>query len=645
MVNSYQIEAITIEPGAEWRTATGQIPQSLRPVARRLVFIWANDPSTSSPIPPSAAIDNIQIVSGESTPPTFITSTVTNGTDVNVSWQGNSERYELLYSKYGNSHSDTIKNISGTSQNILNLPKGVYEFWVRGVNPTTGEMTSWSFSEPLLVYDPSTYCLDYMNLDNAVCRTLEIPTGTPITPNYENDTRIIKTIGKVDYGFRNNRSQHTLHYLPDEKDPNTNYQLSTTPPDGSELAAVRLGGSYVTAPPRGAASTSLGEDITYDMNIVPGSKQILLLKYAVVLMDPNDDTHTDNGKPRFIIQILDKKGDMLDEVCGFADFSAGVNTEGWHSTKQPDINGTEAVIENVSLEEGAGSAVSAPAGFNYEWFPKYPDDNQIWQSYNNGNEIVCTERIFFPYVYDTCTYTCRLTSLEHEACQLELDVRLNKQPHSAFTVSYIPDSCINWVQVSNNSYVSGNGSFNQKPETFCWDFGEGAEPRISASSEDVIWVKYPQEGGMKEISLRTGTHNDRYVDSISHSIFVPAIGDKDTTVLETIYMPNEEVSIMGHVFYGEVDTTLHFQSLAGCDSVLHVIITQEMNSEVQNVSISGKDYIEIREGKVMNPNMYTIVVYDIAGKAIYRGKEEEIVMPMHGIYILQVNGSIYKVVL
>ena len=57
-------------------------------------------------------------------------------------------------------------------------------------------------------------------------------------------------------------------------------------------------------------------------------------------MDPNDDTHTDNGKPRFIIQILNRFDVMLDEVCGFADFSAGVNTEGWHSTKQPDINGT-----------------------------------------------------------------------------------------------------------------------------------------------------------------------------------------------------------------------------------------------------------------------------------------------------------------
>ena len=632
-------------------------------------------------------------MSSESTPPSIIMPTVTTEANVSVTWQGNNECYELLYYKYGDYNTDTIKNISGITQNLLDLPDGVYEFWVRGVNPTTSEMTSWSFSEPLLVYDSSTCCIDYMNLDAATCRTLRIPYGNPITPNYETDSCITKTVGKVDYGFRSNRSQHTLHYLPEEKDPNTNYQLTTTPPDGSELAAVRLGNSYVTAPAGGAAIYSEGADITYRISVE--NNQILLLKYAAVLMQPDDVVHTETGKPRFVMQIYDEYGLKIGQ-CGLVDLSAGVNTEEWHITQQPDVNGIirnvyyndwttlginlsdyagqdiyvrlmtsdcnlsghygyayftldcqEAVIENVSLEEGAGSAVSAPAGFNYEWFPKYPDDNQIWQSYNNGNEIVCTERIFFPYVYDTCTYTCRLTSLEHEACQLELDVnvRLNKQPHSAFTVSYIPDSCINWVQVSNNSYVSGNGSFNQKPETFCWDFGEGAEPRISASSEDVIWVKYPQEGGMKEISLRTGTHNDRYVDSISHSIFVPAIGDKDTTVLETIYMPNEEVSIMGHVFYGEVDTTLHFQSLAGCDSVLHVIITQEMNSEVQNVSISGKDYIEIREGKVMNPNMYTIVVYDIAGKAIYRGKEEEIVMPMHGIYILQVNGSIYKVVL
>ena len=631
-VNSNQIEAITIEPGAEWKTTTGQIPQSPTAVTRRLVFIWANDPSTSSPIPPSAAIDNIQIVSGESTPPAFITSTVTNGTDVNVNWQGNSDRYELLYTKYGNSYSDTIKNISGTSQNILNLPKGVYEFWVRGVNPTTGEMTSWSFSEPLLVYDPSTYCLDYMNLDNAVCRTLKIQNGIPITPNYENDTRIIKTIGTVDYGFRNNRSQHTLHYLPDEKDPNTNYQLTTTPPDGSELAAVRLGGSYVTAPPGGAAEYTEGEDITYEMNITPGSKQILLLKYAVVLMDPNDETHTETGKPRFIIQILNRTGTtVLDERCGFIDFSAGVNTDGWHSTKQPDINGTirdvyykdwttlginlseysgrikirlmtsdcnlsghygygyftlncqEATIEGVSCNGGGEDGVSAPIGFSYEWSPKYPDENEWWQSYNGGDYVVCTDRTFFPAKEDTCTYTCRLISLENEECELEIDVSLMPMlPHAAFTAFHMPDTCTNLVRINNSSYVMrGNDMTNQKPETFYWDFGEGAEPRTSRSSEDIIWVKYPQEGGTKTITLKTGMSNDECVDSIAFDLFVPAIGDRDTTIYRYICPNGGRTTVLGHTFRSAADTIMHTKTVAGCDSAVHVIVSEVEHKIIQ----------------------------------------------------------------
>lgn len=631
-VESNQIEAITITPTAEWQTVTGQIPQSPTPVTRRLVFVWANDLSTANPIPPSAAIDNIQIVSGESTPPSFITATITTGTDVNVNWQGNSERYELLYSKYGNSRTDTIKNISGTSQDIYNLPDGVYEFWVRGVNPTTGDMTAWSFSNALIVYDRNNYCLDYMNLDAATCRTLSIPYGTPITPEYETDSRITKNIGKVDYGFRSNRSQHTLHYIPEEKDANTNYQLTTTPPDGSELASVRLGNWYVTAPPGGAAEKSEGEDITYEMNIAPGSKQILLLKYSVVLMDPNDDTHDDNGKPRFIIQILDRWNTVQDEMCGFIDFSAGVNTAGWHSTQQPDVSGTirdvyykdwttlginlsdyagqrirvrlmtsdcnltghygyayftlncqEAVIEGVSCNGGGESGVSAPIGFKYEWSPKYPEANQWWEGYNNGNNIVCTDRTFFPVKEDTCTYNCRLISLENEDCTLDIDVSLMPLlPHSSFTAFSMPDTCANLVRINNSSYVErGSEMTNLKPETYYWDFGEGAEPRTSISSEETIWVKYPQEGGTKTITLKTGLSNDECTDSIAVELLVPAIGDRDTTIYRYICPDGGRTTIMGHTFRAPADTIMHTKTVAGCDSAVHVIVKEVEHKIIQ----------------------------------------------------------------
>lgn len=629
-VESNLIEEITIEQGADWQVATGQIPQTATASRRNLVFIWANG-TDANIIPPSAAIDNIQIVAGEQAPPTFITAQVTDGTNVTVEWQGNNERYELLYSRYGNNRTDTITDITETSHDIENMPDGVYEFWVRGVNPTTGEMTSWGFSNTLIVYDPSNYCIDYMNLDDATCRTLTIPYEHPITPNYDTDPSIIKTTGKIDLGFRNNRSRHTLHYIPGEKDPNTNYQLSTTPPDGSELASVRLGNWYVT----NDIQNSEGEDITYDLTIQPGSNLILLLKYTVVLMDPNDDTHTDNGKPRFIIQILDGRlGTMIDEVCGFADFAAGVNTEGWHSTKQlsPDgkeildvyykdwttlginlsdpsypnrlkirlmtsdcnltghygygyftLNCQEATIEGVSCNGGGTNGVSAPIGFNYEWFPKDPDTNDFWQNYNNGNYIVCTDRTFFPDKDDTNTYTCRLTSLENEECQLELDVSLEPLlPHSDFTAFPMPDSCTNLVRINNSSYVmQGTEMTSLKPETYYWDFGEGAEPRTSTSSTETIWVKYPQEGGRKTITLKTGLANDECSDSIALDLFVPAIGDRDTTIYRYICPDGGRTTVLGHTFRSAADTVIHTQTIAGCDSAVHVIVNEVEHKIIQ----------------------------------------------------------------
>lgn len=617
-IQSYTIQSINIQANSDWQVATGLLPASTGNT-RMLVFIWANE-STGDILPPSAAIDNIQIVSGNDTPPTFITAEKTDGTDVRVNWQGSSPRYELLYSKYGEARTDTITNISGNSIDIRNLPDGVYDFWVRGIDPNTGEMTAWGFSNTLIVYDPSNYCIDYMNLDAATCRTLTIPYDVPITPDYENSTNIIKTTGKIDLGFRNSRSRHTLHYIPGETDANTNYQLSTTPPDGSELASVRLGNWYVT----NDITNSEGEDITYELNIEPGSKQLLLLKYAVVLMDPNDDTHTDNGKPRFIIQILDRFNTVIDQECGFIDFSAGVNTDGWHSTKQPGADGKiydvyykdwttlgidlsgysgrikirlmtsdcnltghygygyftlncqDAVIEGVSCNGGGENGVSAPIGFNYEWSPKYPEENQWWESYNNGNMIVCTEQTFFPHRDDTCTYTCTLISLEKESCQLDLDVSLQPMlPHSEFLHFWMPDTCANLIRIDNGSYVMrGDEMTSIKPETYYWDFGEGAEPRTSNSSEQTIWVKYPPEGGNKTITLKTGLSNDECTDSISMDIFVPAIGDRDTTIYRYICPNGGRTTILGQTFYEPIDTVMHTSTVAGCDSAIHVIIEE-----------------------------------------------------------------------
>lgn len=193
--------------------------------------------------------------------------------------------------------------------------------------------------------------------------------------------------------------------------------------------------------------------------------------------------------------------------------------------------------------------------------------------------------------------------------------------------------------------MRGSEMTNLKPETYYWDFGDSAEPRTSTSSDASLWVKYPQEGGSKTITLKTGMSNDECMDSIAFDLFVPAIGDRDTVICRYISPDGGNTTILGHTFREPIDTILHTKTLAGCDSAVHVIIDYEAMSNVEDAPISEKKNIEIYGNKVLNPDAYLIVIYDVTGKVLYKGKDEEIVIPTHGIYILQMDGAIYKVIL
>lgn len=598
-----------------WMVAKGTIKAEPSALKRRLVFVWANEKGT--PLQPPAAIDNIQIVSGTSEAPAAVTATRPDGkTNVELRWIGNAERYDILYSRYGNARVDTIHNVSQTTHTLYDLPDGVYDFWVRSINPTTGITSAWSFSNTILVYDPSNYCVDYMNLDLAECRT-------------GHDKATPDKIGKVDNGFRDDYSQHTLHYIPGEKDPWTNYQLSVMPPDSKDLAVVRLGNWAVT----GNTNHWFSESVTYTMGISRGESKILLLKYAVVVQDPAD--HPSNTKPHFTIEILDRQGNLLDSQCGYADFTAGYNTTDWvgcgsklavgettdsyanvfykdwttigidltpyagqnikirlttNDCKQGghfayayfSLDCQEATIEGVSCS-GGGNGVTAPIGFNYAWFPKDPTTNphlKDYPSFPDGS--VCQDRTFYPKNDDRETYTCVLTSLETPSCKLSLDVSLQPlMPVAKFTPFHMPSECKNIVRIDNASMVTKGETVQDKlPETYYWDFGAGATPRTSYTSDKTIFVEYPENGGPVTMKLITGISNDECQDSMIVNFNVPAIGDRDTVINRSI-CPNGKgkTTVLGQVFREAIDTVLIAKTLAGCDSTIYLHVEEIMMEE------------------------------------------------------------------
>ena len=98
-------------------------------------------------------------------------------------------------------------------------------------------------------------------------------------------------------------------------DPHTNYRLRTTPPGGG--SSVRLGNDQVHAQ---------AEALLYALEVDTLVADLLILKYAAVLEDPN---HTPAEQPRFRLEIMNTNMEVMDSLCNMHDFIASQQL-GWN---------------------------------------------------------------------------------------------------------------------------------------------------------------------------------------------------------------------------------------------------------------------------------------------------------------------------
>ena len=98
-------------------------------------------------------------------------------------------------------------------------------------------------------------------------------------------------------------------------DPRTGNALNLLPP--GESAVVKLGNEQIGAE---------AEALTYHF-IVDSDKPILLVKFAVVLQDPN---HFHDEQPRFVMRIMDQYGRLIED-CAEYDVSARADIEGFQA--------------------------------------------------------------------------------------------------------------------------------------------------------------------------------------------------------------------------------------------------------------------------------------------------------------------------
>ena len=260
-------------------------------------------------------------------------------------------------------------------------------------------------------------CIDFTNFNSSGCvRT----TGTFSNPY------------QMTLSVNNPSNRHVVMTNPNEKDINTGSILRTIPI--GESASVRLGNSSTGAQ---------AESISYNYQVDTSEADLLFLKYAAVLQDPN---HSIARQPRLTLEILNQSGMHINGSCTFADFRANANLDwnrhGMNLWKDWTIVGVDlsqyhgqTIKVRLTTYDCAESGhygyayftlscgkkkieivnpcttsttvtFSAPAGFNYQW-------------YNEANSMISTNRTVTVDADDS-EYRCVCSFVGNSSCGFEI---------------------------------------------------------------------------------------------------------------------------------------------------------------------------------------------------------------------------------
>lgn len=283
-------------------------------------------------------------------------------------------------------------------------------------------------------------------------------------------------------------------------------------PEGSEVS-VRLGNS---------SAGNEAESVIYRFQIDTSQYDLLLLRYAAVLQNPNG--HPTDIQPRLSLQILRADGTEINDDCYKSEFVASsVLTTGsqwhnhggasgsrvlWHDWTAVGVDlsplhgevlyvklTTRDCNENAATHEGAHfgyayltlqcsrkqidyrgcgtetpSTLVAPDGFVYDW-------------HERGNTAtLSTEREFTLPAVSDAVYECTMTfrGSNSEECSFSMTVNpaeLVRIPHAGFETSPLPSGAGN-MQFVNTSYLSRDDEGEEPLSgdsglSYQWNFGDG----------------------------------------------------------------------------------------------------------------------------------------------------------------------------
>ena len=502
------------------------------------------------------------------------------------------------------------------------IPRGIGEVTIEGLEEVTryrisvsalcGRCSGLLNCSPHVATTTLDRCIDYINIYS--------PNVHATFGDYDNPYR--------DYcsgWFRGEIIVDTNSY-----DYYTNSLLKQVPQ--GEKASVKLGNSSAGAE---------AESISYDYFVDTTQFDMLTLKYAVVLQNPD---HTLENQPRFTLEILDSSGVLIDSTCAFADFYASGDL-GWNqntynnsiiiwkdwTTVGVDIapyHGQDVKIRLTTYDCKEGGH------FGYAYFTLNCDKKRIYLF--NRCDAQDSIHLKAPLGFDYLWYMVGDTSLLSTNYDILVPVDNNEyrclasfvgKPECNFTVSshsisivpkaeatYTIDTCSSNIFLQNQSYIEFDTTYNiftnHVIDSVFWIFENGE--RIS---QDTLSRHYPNNG-LYDIKL-VSTLSDSYcIDTLILPINIDfnlllgidapdTICQRDTMTLQGIFTSNAV----------RENLTFLWNTQETNDSITH-IATQTADwslTVTENESCRGT----ARKTVVVNPSYYDTIYASICDNQTY----------------------------
>lgn len=609
---------------SDWNTIVDTIRTDGTP--HKIVFVWRN--GMNGTYSPAACVDNVLIMPvGYCHKPSDL-GLVINDLDVTFSWSGDSETYDVRCYNSRTGKWKEYQSVKDTFVVVEGVEEGMCTYYVRA--HCEGISGTW-VSISKFIYYPGSRCIDFLSLSENNCYT-------GLNPNNSDGSGqgLGFTASLVDMGYQSMESRHTVHYDLNERDPNTEGNLRTVP-DG-EVASVRLG-NWNTG---GEA-----ERIEYKYTVDASTSAVLILKYAVVLQDPE---HNEIWQPKFELEILKNGKPISSKGCGEAKFTAGANTsekDGWHkfstgwwkdwttvAINLREHDGEEVVvrlttydcaelghfgyayftldcsdgqIKSTACGDVENDTLVGPVGFKYRWYKK--SDKTITLS-SDQTYIISTK--------DTATYCLDVIQPTRTECYYTLETSgLQRYPVADGECRVYVEECMNKVAFKNKSYVSkkdalGNDVNSGVDCDVLWVFGDGS----TSSNFNPIHV-YPATGGKYTATLKASIGGGKCEEVKTFEFDLPNVTDMRDTIRTTI-CPGESYKLGENSYdstgvYADTIPTEY-----GCDNItvlyLNVLTDTTIYDTICSTDVLYIDGVQVTEsGKYSEKSLLGCdsVVWDI----------------------------------